>query len=348
LRIRIANKSVGPEDPCFIIAEAGVNHNGDINLAKKLIDIASGAEVDAVKFQTFKAEDLVQRDLKLVTYQKENIRRDETQYDMLKRLELSLDDFRELKSYCDKKGIIFLSTLHTNDDILEFMDNLLPAFKVGSGDLTNHIFLEKLAKKKKPILLGTGMATIEEVIEAQNVIKDNGNDQIIILHATSNYPCPLDEVNLNAIKTMQNKLNCLVGYSDHTEGILVAVLAVAFGAVVIEKHFTLNKNLPGPDHKASLSPTELKNMTEAIRNAESAMGKFDKNPVKSEKELMKFARKSLIAKTFIKKGTVINESMIAIKRPGTGLKPSKFYSIIGKRTIQDIKQDEILQDYMFE
>ncbi|MBW1726254.1 MAG: N-acetylneuraminate synthase [Deltaproteobacteria bacterium] len=345
--IRIGSSEIGVGNPCFIIAEAGVNHNGDINLAKKLIDVASNAKANAIKFQTFVSEDLVAKDVEIVGYQKENIGKTISQLEMLKNLELSLDEFRELKNYCDEKKIIFLSTLHTYSGILEFMDALLPAYKIGSGDLTNFVFLEKLAKRKKPMILGTGMATLEEVMEACELIK-RYHENIIMLHATTNYPCPLEEVNLNAMKTMQEKLDCLVGYSDHTEGITVPIMAVAMGAVVIEKHFTFDKNLPGPDHKASLDPQELTKMIAEVRRAERALGSHEKIPVPSEIEIMKAVRKSVVARVDIEKGMVLREEMLAIKRPATGISPKKFYSLIGKRLNRSIKKDQIIREDMLE
>lgn len=348
LKIKVRDREIGPGNPCFIIAEAGINHNGDINLAKTLVDVAADAGADAVKFQTFISEDLVTRDLGTVKYQMENLGVETTQFDMLKSLELSLDEFKDLKKYCDEKEIIFLSTLHSNSKVLDFMGVFLPAFKVGSGDLNNLPFLEEIAKRKKPIILGTGMSTMEEIKEAIDLIKTYNNEEIIILHATTNYPCPLEEVNLNAMKTLRSELDCLVGYSDHTEGITVPIMAVSLGAVVLEKHFTLNKTLPGPDHKASLNPQELKRMVAEIRNVEKALGSSEKKPVNSELDILTKIRKSLVANMDIKKGTKITRKMIAIKRPGTGLSPKNFNLIIGKIINRDIRKDQLLRDDMFD
>ena len=339
-KIKISNKLVGDNQPCFIIAEAGVNHNGKIELAKKLIDAAVDAEADAVKFQTAKAEDVVIDGAGIADYAKKNIRKNITQLEMIKNLELKYEEFEILKDYCDKKGIIFLSTPHSFDAI-DFLEDLVPAYKFGSGDITNIIALKHAAKKGKPMILGTGMSTLQEVKYAVNTIKSEGNKQIIALHCTTNYPCPLEEVNLQAMITMQKKLDCLVGYSDHTLGITVPIMAVSLEAVVIEKHFTLDRDLPGPDHKASLEPNELTTMVEEIRKVEKALGNFDKKPTESEKKIMKLVRKSIVAKQDIAKGSIIDENMVVIKRPGTGLYPSNIDKIIGKKAKQDIAKDEI-------
>lgn len=346
---------------CFIIAEAGVNHNGKIELAKKLVDAAKDAGADAIKFQTFKAEDVVTKDTSMANYQKKNVGEKETQQEMLKRLELSYDDFIKLKKYSDEKDIIFLSTPHSEDTI-DFLEPLVPAYKIGSGDLTNLPFLEKIAKKSKPIILSTGMATMEELKEALNIIYSQGNKKIVLLHCTTNYPCSLNEVNLRAMQTMQEELNCLIGYSDHTLGISVSIVAVILGAAVIEKHFTLNKSLPGPDHKASLEPNELKKMIHEIRNMENRLNGGEKieeilktiqnieeilgSPIKkltkNEERIKMFVRKSIVANVDIPKGTAITKDMISIKRPGTGIPPKHLDKVVGKKTKQNIKQDELI------
>jgi len=346
-KIEIGNKSIGHKQPCFIIAEAGINHNGNIKLAKKLIDKAVDAKADAVKFQTFKSEGVATENANIAEYAKKNIGKNPKQIELIKKYELEYDDFKILKDYCDKKNIIFLSTPHSFDAI-DFLADIVPAFKFGSGDLTNIPALQHAAKKNKPLILGTGMATLSEVKNALNAIKKTGNNQIIALHCTTNYPCPFEEANMNSMKTMQKELDCLVGYSDHTRGISIPIMAVSFGAVVIEKHFTIDKTLPGPDHKASLEPDELKNMIKEIRNTEKALGNFEKKPTKSEKEIMKLVRKSLIANKDIQKGTTIQVDMIIIKRPGTGLKPVEIKNIIGKKAKKSIKKDEIIQKNMVE
>lgn len=336
------NITISDRTPCFIIAEAGVNHNGYLKLAKRLVNVAKKSGADAVKFQTFKAEDLVRKKAKMADYQKKNARQKENQLKMLEKLELSERDFRELKKYCDKKKIIFLSTPHT-EDAIDFLEPLVPAYKIGSGDLTNLLFLEKVAGKRKPIILSTGMATLEEVREAVNTIKKAGNNKIILLHCTTNYPCLLEEVNLKAMETLKKEFNLPVGYSDHTLGIMVPIIAVALGARILEKHFTLNKNLPGPDHKASLVPTELKEMVKSIRDVEKALGSDIKKPTKSEEKIKKVIRKSIVAIIDIKKLDKIKENMLIIKRPGTGIKPKYFYKIIGKIAKKDIKKDNLIK-----
>ncbi|MBU4298539.1 N-acetylneuraminate synthase, partial [Patescibacteria group bacterium] len=316
-KIKIGNKLIGKGGMCFIIAEAGVNHNGKFDLAKKMIEVAQKSGADAVKFQTFKAENVATETAKMAEYQKKNIGTRESQLKMLKKFELEYEDFKELKKYCDKKRIIFLSTPYT-EDAVDFLEPLIPAYKIGSGDLTNLSFLEKIAKKKKPIILSTGMATLNEVKEAVKIIKKQGNNKIVLLHCTTNYPCPLEEVNLRAMLTLKKEFNLPVGYSDHTLGIMVPIMAVAMGAKVIEKHFTLDRNLPGPDHKASLEPDELKEMVVAIRNVEKAMGRSIKKPTKSEEKIKKVVRKSIIVKIDIPAGTKITKETLIIKRPGIG------------------------------
>jgi len=339
--IRIGERTIGEGYPIFTIAEAGVNHNGKIALARRLIDAAKEAGADAVKFQIFKAENFVTENAELASYQEKNIRKKESQREMLKRLELSYKEFTELKKHCDRKGIIFLCTPHSEDTI-DFLENLVPAYKISSGDLTNLPFLKKIAKKGKPIILSTGMATLNEVKEAVKTIRNKGNNKIILLHCTTNYPCLLKEVNLRAMQTIKEKLNCLVGYSDHTLGIIAPIMVVAMGAVVIEKHLTLDKNLPGPDHKASLEPDELKAMVKAIRDAEKALGNGIKRPTQSEEKIKAVVRKSIVARIDIPKGTKISKKMLTIKRPGTGLAPKYMDKIIGKRVISDIEKDELI------
>ncbi len=341
MKIQIANRFIGENEPCFIIAEAGVNHNGSFEMAKKLVDAAKEAGVDAVKFQTFKSENIVTKNIMIAEYQKKNTGKNETQIEMLKRLELKYDDFKKLKEYCDYQKIIFMSTAHTADAI-DFLDNIVPAYKVSSGDLTNIPSLKKIAAKKKPIIIGTGMANMEEIKEAVNAIKSMGNSQIILLHCTTNYPCPKDEVNLNAMKTIEKGTGCIVGYSDHTEGISVDTAAVAMGAKVIEKHFTLDKDLPGPDHKFSLNPYELKKMVECIRDIEIMLGSYDKIPNASEKKISIIVRKSIVAAKNIKKGEKITENMLSLKRPGTGIQPRDINKIIGKTAVEDIEKDNLL------
>lgn len=338
--IKIGSKKNGKNQPVFIIAEAGVNHNGSLNLAKKLVDIAKKAGADAVKFQTFHAEQIVSFRAKKAEYQ--NRAKGRTQYEMLKKLELSFSDFQKLKKYCDKKKIIFLSTPHS-EDAVDFLNSLVPAFKIGSGDLTNLPILEKIAKKKKLIILATGMSTLKEIREAVKTIKKAGNNKIVLLHCTTNYPCPIEEVNLKAMQTLKKEFNLPVGYSDHTLGIIVPIMAAAVGARVLEKHFTLDKNLSGPDHKASLSPKELEDMVKMIRSAEKALGNGIKKPNKNEEKIKKIARKSIIAKKDIKKSNKINRDMLVIKRPGTGILPKYIDRVVGKIAQKNIKKDSLIK-----
>lgn len=323
----------------FIIAEAGVNHNGSINIAKKLIDIACECHCDAVKFQTGKAENIISKYASKAQYQKITTGENETQLEMVKKLELSYNGFTELLKYCKKKDILFLSTPFDVDSI-EFLASLnLPLFKIPSGEITNLPYLRKINSYKKKVILSTGMSNLDEINDALNVLKDC---EVSLLHCTTEYPCPFNEVNLKAIQTMKDKYNLEIGYSDHTEGIEVSIAAVAMGATIIEKHFTLDKALEGPDHKASLNPDELKNLVKAIRNVELAFGDGIKKPAKSEIKNTEIARKSIVAKCDIKKGEILSEKNITTKRPATGLNPMKWDEIIGIAAQKNYKEDEII------
>ncbi len=328
----------------FLIAEAGVNHNGDINLAKKLIDKAVEAGVDAVKFQTFKAENLVSKNAKKAKYQIENTKSSESQYEMIKKLELSFNEFKELKKYCDDKGIIFLSTPF-DDESIEFLNNLgLEIFKIPSGEITNLPYLRKIGSLKKKVILSTGMADLGEIEDALDVLISSGTkkEHITVVHANTEYPTPMEDVNLKAMQTIGCAFDIDVGYSDHTLGIEVPIAAVAMDAKVIEKHFTLDKNLPGPDHRASLEPNELKAMVKAIRNIEKALGNGIKKPSKSESKNIEIARKSIVAKRDIKKGEKFSEENLTVKRPGNGISPMRWDEIIGKTASKDYKEDELI------
>lgn len=348
--IKVGNREIGEGRPCFVIAEAGVNHNGSLEIAKKLVDVAKEAGADAVKFQTFKTENLVTDNVELAPYQKKNLSKSVNQLQMLKELELDYKKFKEIKEYCDKKEIMFLSTPHT-DDAIDFLDKLVPLFKLSSGELTNLPFLEKVAKKSKPLILSTGAGTLEEVKEAIDIIKKTNKDtDLILLHCTISYPCERQDVNLKSMETIRNEFNVLVGYSDHTLGIEVPLMAVKMGAVVIEKHFTIDKNMEGPDHKCSLNPKELKEMIEKIKKKEIldfddvVIGSDEKKPTKKELELIKIVRKSIVAKQDIPKGTIISEDMLAVKRPGTGLAPKYLTAIIGKTTKKDLQKNELITE----
>ncbi len=342
--IKIGNKKISEDSPVFIIAEAGVNHNGRLDLALKLVDAAKEAGADAVKFQTFKAEGVMTENVPMAEYQKKNTGKTESMLDMVRKFELKYEDFRKINKYCDRKKIMFLSTPHSGSESVDFLHSLkVPAFKFGSGDLNNLPVLRYAAKFKKPMILGTGMADMAEVKEAINCAKKAGNDKIIVLHCTTNYPCPVEEVNLRAMQTMMRDLDVLVGYSDHTLGIQVPIMAATLGACVIEKHFTLDKNLAGPDHKASLEPGELKEMVGAVRNVEKILGSSIKKPMKSEKEIAKVARKSIVTLNHIKKGEIFSPENIGIKRPGIGIEPKFFDKILGKKAKKDLQKDALVR-----
>ena len=327
----------------YIIAEAGVNHNGDITVAKEMILEAKKAGADAVKFQTFVTEKLVSKQAPKADYQMKITSQEETQYQMLKKLELSFDDFIELSEYANKLDIDFLSTPF-DDESIDFLSQLvMPFWKIPSGEITNKPYLMKIANTKKPIILSTGMSTMEEIEMALEVFHDYHRENIILLHCNTEYPTPYNDVNLNAMVTMKEKFNVKVGYSDHTEGIAVPIAAVALGAAVIEKHFTLDKTLPGPDHKVSLEPQELTQMVTTIRNIEKAMGDGVKKPSESEKKNISVARKSIVAKRNIKKGEVFSEENLTVKRPGNGISPMKWHDVLGQMAIRDFNEDEMIE-----
>lgn len=328
----------------FIIAEAGVNHNGSIDMAKKLIDVAAEAGADAVKFQTFKADKTVSRKAQKANYQKNTTDAEESQYEMVKKLELDVPTHRELISYCLEKDIMFLSTPFDHDSIDLLHELGLQIFKIPSGEITNLPYLRHIAKLKKDIIISTGMADIGEIEDALDVLIEAGmsKEKITVLHCNTEYPTPMSDVNLRAMKTIENTFKVRVGYSDHTLGIEVPVAAVALGAEVIEKHFTLDKTLPGPDHKASLEPQELKLMIQSIRNIEKALGDGIKKPSKSEIPNKIIARKSIVTKTAIKKGEILNEDNLTIKRPGNGISPMRWDEIIGSIAQKDYEEDELI------
>lgn len=327
----------------FIIAEAGVNHNGCIENAKKLIEKAKDSGADAVKFQTFKAEQVMSKFAEKAEYQKENTGSEETQLDMVKKLELSFDEFNMLRDYCVEVGIRFMSTPFDHDSI-DFLDTLgMDTWKVPSGEITNLPYLIKIAQLKKPVILSTGMSTMEDIENAIAVLKEHGVVDLTVLHCTTEYPTPFSDVNLNAMLSIKEKFNVKVGYSDHTKGIEVPIAAVALGATVIEKHFTLDSSMEGPDHKASLEPNELKQMVDSIRHIELALGTGEKKPAESEIKNMTIARKSIIAKTDIKAGEVFTEENLTVKRPGNGISPMKWFEILGKVAIRDFNEDELIE-----
>ncbi len=329
--------------PCFIIAEAGVNHNGNMVLAKRLIDIAKRSGADAVKFQMFKAENEMILSAPKAKYQETD--EEESQYEMVKKLELSNDQFRELAKYAKKVGIIFLASPFDYESVDLLCELKVPYIKIASGEITNYPFLEYVASKKIPIILSTGMATLEEVNEAVGCIYDEWMAcyaEITILHCTSSYPTKMRDVNLNAINTLRETMGMPVGLSDHTLGITIPIAAVAMGACMIEKHFTIDKTFPGPDHSSSLSPFELEQMVKAIRDVEKAMGNGIKKPTKDELETMKVVRRSIVSVKRIPKGSVITEDMLAIKKPGTGIEPKFMDKVVGRKAKWHIDNDELI------
>lgn len=327
----------------YVIAEAGVNHNGRLDLAKKLVDAAKDAGADCVKFQTFISGNLVSKWAGKAEYQKLQTDADESQLDMLKKLELSFDDFIELKDYCSLKDIEFLSTAFDNESI-DFLDKIgMRKWKIPSGEITNLPYLVKIAKLNNPIILSTGMSTMDEIERAVLLLKENGSGEITLLHCTTEYPTPYSDINLQAMLSIEEKFKTKVGYSDHSKGIEIPVAAVALGATVIEKHFTLDRNMEGPDHKASLEPDELKAMVDSIRHVESALGDGIKKPSISEEKNINIVRKSIVAKQPINKGELIAESMLTTKRPGKGINPMRWYDVIGTRAIRDFGEDEMIE-----
>ena len=328
----------------FIIAEAGVNHNGSIDLAKKLIDVASNAGADAVKFQSFKADNLTTKNAQKAMYQKETTNIEESQFDMLKKLELSIEMHKELISYCKNKKIIFLSSPFDHESIELLEDLGLEIFKIPSGEITNLPYLRHIGKLGRKIILSTGMSNIDEVKNALDILINSGTkkENITVLHANTEYPTPMEDVNLRAMVTIGKELDIKFGYSDHTLGIEVDIAAVAMGANCIEKHFTLDCNMEGPDHKASLEPNELKAMVAAIRNIELALGKNIKKPSKSELLNIQIVRKSIVAKTVIKKDEMFSEKNLTTKRPGGGTNPMKWDEIVGTKATKDYNEDELI------
>lgn len=330
----------------LIIAEAGVNHNGSLDVAKRLVDAAVDAGVDLIKFQTFKADKLVSKDARKAEYQKKNIGDgDDSQYQMLKKLELSELDHQELVTYCHKKGIRFWSTAFDLESI-DFLHSLgLGLWKIPSGEITNYPFIKKIALLHEPVIMSTGMCDGDDIRNAMEVLLKNGltKDQITILHCNTQYPTPMKDVNLKAMLTIKHDFETMVGYSDHTQGIEVPIAAVALGAEVIEKHFTLDRNMVGPDHKASLEPQELKAMVQAIRNIEQALGTGIKHVSDSERANIAVARKSIVASSYIKEGETLSDSNLSVKRPGTGISPMLWESVVGRKAIKDYKPDEQIQ-----
>jgi len=330
--IEIPGRKIGPGHPCFIIAEAGVNHNGNLDLALKLVDAASAGGADAVKFQTFMADRLVTKNAPKAGYQMRSIGDVGTQYDMLKRLELTEEDHRALTAHCKSRGVLFLSTPF-DEGSCDFLESLgLPAFKLPSGELTNLPFLAHVAGKGKPIILSTGMATLQEVDAAVETLARSGNNQFVLLQCVSEYPADPAEANLRAMASMRSLFGFPVGFSDHTPGIAAAITAAALGACVVEKHFTLDREMPGPDHRASLEPAELAEMVRGIRVAESALGDGEQRPGAGEAATARGVRQRLAAACYISAGTVLGPEHLAAKRPGTGIPPVMRVRLLGRKT----------------
>jgi N,N'-diacetyllegionaminate synthase len=331
----------------IIIAEAGVNHNGNLENAKKLVEVAAGAGADFVKFQTFKTELNITKNAKKAEYQEISTGVGETQYDMVKKLELSFDDFSIVKDYCDSHGIGFLSTGFDTPS-LDFLETFNPKFyKIPSGEITNLPYLKKIASFGRDVIMSTGMANMDEIRSAFSILRDKGlsKNQISIVHCNTEYPTPMEDVNLKAMLHIKEELGVEIGYSDHTLGIEVPTAAVALGAMIIEKHFTLDRNLPGPDHKASLEPEELKAMVTSIRNIELAIsGSGIKEPSLSEAKNKPIARKSIVAFQNIKKGELFSEENLTIKRPGIGISPMKWDEVIGKIAHKEYMEEDIIEE----
>lgn len=330
-------------DNIFIIAEVGVNHNGSFELAKQLVDKAVWAGADCIKFQTFNSKNLVSKNAQKAEYQKKTTDSSESQLEMLKKLELSKEEFVALRDYCNEKGIMFLSTPFDLESI-DFLASIgVKTWKIPSGEITNYPFLRAIGKRKESVIMSTGMCIIEEVRNAVAVLKEFGTDDITLLHCTTEYPAPYDSVNLKAMVTLQKEFGFKVGYSDHTNGIEIPIAAVAMGASVIEKHFTLDKDMEGPDHKASLEPDELRQMVLSIRNVEAALGDEIKQPSAAEKKNIAIARKSIVAACDIKRGEVFTEHNLLTKRPGNGVSPMLWDKVIGTKAVRDFVVDELIE-----
>lgn len=326
----------------YIIAEAGVNHNGSFDLACRLVDAAKAAGADCIKFQTFRAQNLVSRNAGKADYQKDTTG-DGSQADMLTKLELSYDAFSRLKQYCEEVGITFLSTPFDLESVA-FLDELgVPFWKIPSGEVTNLPYLEALAKTGRPVVMSTGMCEMGEIEAAIRVLREHGTADIRLLHCNTEYPTPFADVNLRAMETMRRAFGVEVGYSDHTKGIEVPIAAVALGATIIEKHFTLDRNMEGPDHKASLEPDELAAMVSAIRNIEQALGSGEKAVSPSERKNIAVARKSIVAKRAIKAGERLTEDDLTVKRPGSGVSPMRWRDVLGTAAIRDFEEDEMIE-----
>lgn len=345
--IHIEKRAIGRGHPAFIIAEAGVNHNGDPTMAKELVLAAKRSGADCVKFQTFKAERVVTENAPKAKYQLGTTDPKESQIDMLRKLELELDAYPEIIALCKKEGIIFLSTPYNEEDV-DFLDSVgVPAFKIASIGIVEPSFLQYVASKKKPVIVSTGMATMDEVRRGVEAFRATGNDQLIVLQCTTNYPSRLEDTHLRAMNAMRDECGVIVGYSDHTQTDTACMAAVALGAHVIEKHFTLNKNLPGPDQSSSADPEEFARLVSRIRETETVLGSKEKIPCEAEVRNAPGMRRSIVARKDIAKGTIVTREMLTLKRPGTGLSPWEYDRLIGARAERDIAADEPLSLDLF-
>mgnify|MGYP001433469042 CR=1 FL=1 len=342
--VEVAGRRIGPGHPCFIIAEAGVNHNGCLATAKLMVDAASEAGADYIKFQTFNAESLVTSTAEKANYQKRPGQPDQSQYEMLKQLELDRSSQEALVEYCRTKPAKFVSSAFDIDSIDLLAELNIPFFKIPSGEITNLNYLRYVGRLNKPIVMSTGIATLDEVKSALNILFDSGvrKEDITLLHCNTEYPTPMCDVNLKAMTSMRDEFDVAVGYSDHSVGLEVPIAAVALGATVIEKHFTLDRNLPGPDHRASLEPLELKSMVKAIRNIESALGDGVKAPRPSELKNIHMIRKSIVASQTIHAGDIFTEDNITVKRPGNGRSPMEWDNYIGKIADREYQEDDLI------
>ena len=333
------------KDKVFIVAEAGINHNGKLENAIKLVDAASNAGADAVKFQTFIAEACISKNAPKAEYQNRNLESNESQLEMAKKLELNYESFKKIKEYCGQKNIEFLSTAFDIESLIMLMNLGQRIIKIPSGDITNLPFLKMIGSLRKEVIMSTGMCRLDEVKDALDILIKNGTkkENITILHCNTEYPTPMMDVNLKAMITIQDKLGVAVGYSDHTLGIEIPIAAVTLGATVIEKHLTLDNNLPGPDHRASIEPQELKSMVKAIRNIEKSMGDGIKQPSPSEIKNIPIARKSIVAKKIIKKGELFTEANLTVKRPGNGITPMAWDDYIGKYSNKTYQIDDLIE-----
>lgn len=326
----------------YVIAEAGDNHNGSFELALKLVDAAKAAGADCVKFQTFRTEEVISTRAEKAEYQKAATGAGESQYEMVKKLELSFDQFQQIKAYCDTLGIRFLSTPFDIPSVRFLREMDISFWKIPSGEITNLPYLLEIARTKKPVVMSTGMCEMEEIQAALDVLRENGTPKITLLHCNTEYPTPFEDANLRAMRTLRERFGVEVGYSDHTLGIESSIAAVALGASIIEKHFTLDKTMEGPDHQASLEPDELKALVAGVRHVEAALGDGVKRPSPSEQKNIEIARKSIVARRAIRKGEPLTEENLAVKRPGSGISPMRWFEVLGTRAVRDFQADELI------